>query len=112
MADLQTTLINLIEERKLWETLTSSPSWSKLVATLQDQADELQRNIIYQPLVDSNAVYLQEFRKGQLEGRLSITVTTETILSELEEDINRLKGQLDASGNNSELAGRGRNAAP
>jgi len=103
--DPQTRLINLIEERKMWETLTLSPSWMKLVTTLQSQADDLQRNIIYQPLTSLDAVYLQEFRKGQLEGRLSITVTAETIISDLDFEISRVKEQLDAGTDTTSGAG-------
>lgn len=94
-------LVALLEQRKAWEALTSSPAWTKLVRVLQEQADELQRSIIYEPLKCLDEIYVQEFRKGQLEGRLSITVTAETILSELEFDINRVKGILDDSGTGS-----------
>lgn len=96
-ADPQSKLSSVLEERRAWEALTSSPPWLKLIQVLQEQADELQRGIIYTPLSRQDDVYLQEFRKGQLEGRLSITVTAETILSELDFDINQLKEQLDDS---------------
>jgi hypothetical protein len=103
--DPQTRLINLIEERKGWEKLTSTPEWLKLVTTLQGQADDLQRNIIYHPLTSLDEIYLQEFRKGQLEGRLSVTVTAETILSDLDFEISRLKEQLDAGTDTTSGAG-------
>lgn len=101
MLDVQTKLINALEEKKTWEALTSSPAWGKLIRVLQEQADELQRTIIYTPLTRQDDIFVQEFRKGQLEGRLSITVTAETILSELEFEINQLKEQLDDSGTRS-----------
>ena len=96
-ADPQSKLSSLIEEKKAWESLTSSPVWSKLIRVLQEQTDELQRSIIYTPLARQDDIYVQEFRKGQLEGRLSITVTAETILSELDFEIDNLKEQLDAT---------------
>jgi len=95
--DPQGYLVALIEKKKAWESLTSSPAWMNLVQVLQEQADELQRSVIYTPLTRLDDVPLQEFRKGQLEGRLSITVTAETILSELDFDIDRVKEQLNAS---------------
>lgn len=101
MNDPQSRLVNVLEEKKAWEALTSSPAWGKLIRVLQDQADELQRTIIYTPLTRQDDIFVQEFRKGQLEGRLSITVTAETILSELEFEINQLKEQLDDSGTRS-----------
>ncbi len=101
MDDPQSRLVNVLEEKKAWETLTSSPAWGKLIRVLQEQADELQRTIIYTPLTRQDDIFVQEFRKGQLEGRLSITVTAETLLSELEFEINQLKEQLDDSGTRS-----------
>lgn len=95
--DPQSKLTTLLEKKKAWESLTSSTPWMKLVRVLQEQADELQRSIIYTPLTRQDDIFLQEFRKGQLEGRLSITTTAETILSELEYDLDRIKEQLDDS---------------
>lgn len=92
---IQGNLTKLIDMRKAWESLTSSPAWLKLIQVLQEQTDELQRTIIYTPLSRQDDIYIQEFRKGQLEGRLSVTVTAETILSELERDIDHLKEQLN-----------------
>jgi hypothetical protein len=112
MEDPQTALINLIEERKLWEALTSSPAWSKLVSVLQDQADGLQRAIIYTPLQSADEVFAQEFRKGQLEGRLSVSVTAEAVMSELDADIQRLKEQTNASSTIDSTSGRARHLAP
>lgn len=108
MQDPEGKLVQLIEERKLWETLTSSPAWMNLVTVLQQQTDELQRVIIYNPLTRLDDVYLQEFKKGQLEGRLSITATIETIMSDLEYEINQIKEFLDGPGTESS----GRNGAP
>lgn len=82
-------LVSLIDERKGWERLIATPEWGKLVTMLQGQADELQRTIVFTPLMTGDGAYLQEFRKGQLEGRLSITNTIETIISELEAEIER-----------------------
>lgn len=88
-------LVSLVEERRGWERLTSTPEWGKLVSVLQEQADELQAGIIYSPLRSSDEVYLQEFRKGQLEGRLSVSNTVATLIAELDAEINRLKEQDD-----------------
>lgn len=96
-ADPQSKLATLLEEKKAWESLTSSAPWRKLITVLQEQADQLQFNIINVPLTRQDDVFLQEFKKGQLEGRLSITTTAETIMSELEFELDRIKEQLDDS---------------
>ena len=109
--DPQTRLIQLIEERKMWEALTSAPAWAKLISTLQEQADDLQRNIIYHPLTCLDEIYLQEFRKGQQEGLLSITTTAETMISELDFEISRIKEQLNERGTDT-TSGAGFRSAP
>lgn len=93
--DPQGRLANLIEEKRLWEALTSQRAWIKLINVLQIQTDELQRVIIYNPLKSHDEAYAQEFRKGQLEGRLSISTTVETLIADLDFEIERLKEQLD-----------------
>lgn len=108
--DPQTRLINLIEARKGWERLTSIPEWLKLMQTMQEQADELQRVIVYRPLTSGDEVYVQEFKKGQLEGRLAVTVAVETILAELDFEIEHLKEQLNADGTESTSGAGFRNA--
>lgn len=81
-------LTTLLDDKKAWQRLLESPEWGKLVAILQQQVDELQQ-VVLRPLMSSDEVYLREFQKGQLEGRLSITNTVETLISDLEIDIER-----------------------
>jgi hypothetical protein len=95
MSDDRSRLSDLQFERKQWEKLIESPEWGKLVAILQTQADALQQEILFSPLAGHDAVFTQEFRKGQLEGRLSITNTVETVLGEIQAEIDGLTRKDD-----------------
>lgn len=90
MSDDTSRLSDLHFERKQWEKLIESPEWGKLVGILQQQADALQQEILFNPLAGHDAVFAQEFRKGQLEGRLSISNTVETVLGEIQAEIETL----------------------
>lgn len=90
MSDDRERLADLQHERRQWESLIESPEWGKLVGILQEQADGLQREILFMPLASADMAYTQEFRKGQLEGRLSISNTVETILENLQVEIESL----------------------
>lgn len=96
MNDPQGKLAQLIEERKGWERLTSTPEWINLVQTLQQQADDLQNVVINTPLRKLDDALEQEYRKGQLYGMLSISNTAQTIMSELDFEIQRVKENIDA----------------
>lgn len=81
-------VVTLRDELRGWQRLIDSPEWGKLIAILQEQVDEIQRSLL-RPLASSDEIYVKEFQKGQLEGRLSVSNTVETIISELEEEIKR-----------------------
>jgi hypothetical protein len=81
-------LVSLIDVKREWQSLLDSPQWGKLVEVLQAQVDELQQ-VLLRPLSSRDEVFVKEFQKGQLEGRLSITNTVETIIAELEVEIER-----------------------
>lgn len=81
-------LVSLIDEKRAWQRLIDTPEWGKLIAVLQGQVDELQ-GVLFRPLSSKNEVYLREFQKGQLEGRLSVSNTVETMIAELESEIER-----------------------
>lgn len=84
-------LADLHYELRQWEALIETPEWGKLVGMLQEQADGLQRAILFSPLAGADSVYQQEFMKGQLEGRLSISNTVETLMETLKVDIETLQ---------------------
>jgi hypothetical protein len=81
-------LATLQDMRKQFQQLLDHPAWGKLIAIVQGQVDELQQ-VCLRPLAHESEVYLKEFQKGQLEGRLSFTSTLETLIGELELDIER-----------------------
>lgn len=86
----QRDLVTLQEERKEWQRLLESPQWGKLIGLLQQQVDELQQ-VLLMPCTTRKEQMLAEFRKGQLEGRLSISNTVETLVEDLTTEIERMQ---------------------
>lgn len=66
---------NLASLKRAWEELQTNPAWVSLVEALQAQTDTLQQAILFGPVTSAEELYLIERKKGQLEGRLSITAT-------------------------------------
>lgn len=90
--DRELDLATLQDLRKQFQQLLDHPAWGKLIAVVQGQVDELQQ-VCLRPLSSPDEVYVREFQKGQLEGRLSLTNTLETLIAELELDIERKQNE-------------------
>lgn len=82
-------LATLQDERKEWQRLIDSSQWGKLIALMQGQVDEFQQTLL-SPCTTRKQQMLAEYRKGQLEGRLSISNTVETLIEDLTEEIARI----------------------
>ena len=78
---------NLSERKRAWENLTESTAWVELMQVLQQQADSLQQDILFGPVASEGDVYAMERKKGQLEGRLSLAGTVNTIIQNIEFDL-------------------------
>lgn len=87
--------LTLSEWKSAFEALTNSPAWRRLSAAIQGQVDSLQQEVLFRPLVNEGDVLTCERRKGMLEGRLALNATAMGIVSEIEMEMDRLKG--DAS---------------
>lgn len=83
-------LATLQDERKEWQRLIDSPQWGKLIGLMQQQVDEFQQTLLM-PCASRKDQMLAEYRKGQLEGRLSISNTVETLIEQLTEEIERIQ---------------------
>lgn len=94
----QKDLVTLIEEKKVFQQLLEHPGWCKLVGIIQDQVDNLQTQALFRPLKSMDEVLEQEFTKGRIEGRLSLTGTIETLLEEYDASIDQLRGEEDGPG--------------
>lgn len=77
---------NIFEQKKAYEDLQSSPAFRKLIGEVQTQVDRLQNEILFGPITCEADLFLMERRRGQLEGRLSIQATLNTLLENLEYD--------------------------
>lgn len=93
MTDITEKLTKVSDALKGWEKLITTPEWATLMGMLQEQVDSMQRRVLFVPLGSADGVYAQEYQKGQIEGRLSITNTVETIMDELKSELDTLKGR-------------------
>jgi hypothetical protein len=82
---------DLRDLKSRWEVLFSNPAWIQLQQALQEQTDSLQNDILFAPVRSAEDAYGVERKKGQLEGRLSISGTAlamyEGVCTDLEERI-------------------------
>jgi hypothetical protein len=86
-------IVKLSDQKKGWEKLITTPEWGQLMAVLQAQVDVFQQRILFTPLQRLEDAMPQEYMKGQMEGRLSLTNTVETIIEGLENELNSLRKQ-------------------
>jgi hypothetical protein len=89
---------DLIEQRHQIEDLLEHPAWATVIRVLQEQADLLQSEVVFTPLVSADRIYQQEFQKGKLAGLVSVSRTVEGLLAELNMEIEDLnpENQNDA----------------
>lgn len=78
---------NLASLKRAWEELQTNPAWLSLVEAIQAQTDTLQQDILFGPIASSEQLYEVERKKGQLEGRLSITATATAMFEDLCTDL-------------------------
>ena len=78
---------NLFALKKEWEASQTNAAWLSLVEAIQAQTDTLQQDILFGPIASSEQLYEVERKKGQLEGRLSITATATAMFEDLCTDL-------------------------
>ena len=78
---------NLLALKKDWEALLVNSAWVSLIEAVQAQTDRLQNEILFDPVRSAEDLYQVERKKGQLEGRLSITATATAMFEGLCQDL-------------------------
>lgn len=78
---------NLAAAKKDWEVLQTNSAWVSLIEAVQAQTDRLQNEILFDPVRSAEDLYQVERKKGQLEGRLSITATATAMFEGLCQDL-------------------------
>ena len=79
-----------VQKREL-QDLLSSRAWAQLVGVVQEQADALQRKVVFGPITCTGDIYEMERAKGQLLGLVSLTNTAQTMLEDLEHSLKLLE---------------------
>ena len=76
-----------IEKKKALEELMENKAFLYLNSIMQSQVDALQQDVLFSPCSNIDSLVSQEYKKGQLEGRLSWVKTLETTVESLAYDI-------------------------
>lgn len=84
-----------VEARRLLEDLRTDPGYLALNKVVQEVVDNLQHEILFSPCSSIDSAMAQEYKKGQLEGRLSWGKALDTAIENLDFDINNLKGKIE-----------------
>ena len=95
MADIEQELQGALESKRVLEQLLENKGWVRAVALTQEQADRLQNEILFTPCVGLDSAMAQEYKKGQLEGRLCLSALIQTEIDVCAMTITHLRRQQD-----------------
>lgn len=104
-----------LESKRVLEQLLDNKGWNRAVCLVQEQADRLQEEILFTPCAGIDSAMAQEYKKGQLEGRLCLSALIQTEIDVCESTIFNLRRQQNEYGNEpgaSEQSPNGGHSAP
>ena len=84
-----------LESKRVLEQLLDNKGWVRAVSLVQEQADRLQDEILFTPCAGIDSAMAQEYKKGQLEGRLCLSALIQTEIDVCESTIFNLRRQQD-----------------
>lgn len=87
----ETRRVDVTVQLRELQTLQLSAAWRQLTGVIQEQVDMLQNRIIFGEVKAAEDLYMIERLKGQLEGRLSLSMTLETLIETLEMDLKQVQ---------------------
>jgi len=92
---VQASLANVLERRRLLEGLREDKAFIYLNSLVQQQVDQLQNEILFIPLTSVDSAWIQEYKKGELKGKLSWADALETEIDSLGLTIRKLQDDLN-----------------
>ena len=92
----------LREQKREFQRLLESRAWVRLATILQEQADSLQKGVIFVPLKSLDGALEMEYNKGRLAGILSVTAILETEMANLDTEIEIAEAKEESNGNGSD----------
>lgn len=99
MTEQRMTLENQLEKKRALTQLLENRGWIALQGIIQEQVDSLQNEILFTPCLNLDSTLAQEYKKGQLEGRLALAQLVMTELDVCESQIRHLKEIENANSN-------------
>lgn len=88
-------LTKVIETKRALEELATDKGWLLLGELVQEQADQLQQEVLFTPCTGIDSALGQEYKKGMLEGRLSWENLRQTAIENCNIDIDHLRSEED-----------------
>ena len=105
-----------LESKRVLEQLLDNKGWIRAVSLVQEQADGLQDEILFTPCAGIDSAMAQEYKKGQLEGRLCLSALIQTEIDVCESTIFNLRRQQNERSNDESgadgISGNGGQSAP
>lgn len=75
----------------VWRGFLEHPGWALYSKMLQEQADGRKGEILLKPLKNAEALYAQEFSKGEISGLMLATVSPFAVLEGLKSEVEALE---------------------
>jgi hypothetical protein len=113
MENLQAEISSNLSLKRELEQFLESPGWARVQGIVQQQVDALQREVLFTPCSSVDSAFSQEYKKGQIEGRLSISTVVEAEIEMCEMNLlnlRRLENAERTDDGNSETSGGPRSA--
>lgn len=89
-----------LDQKKLLESLAEHAGYRLLQRILQEQVDQLQREILFTVCTTEELARMAEYKKGQLEGRLSLEDLRMVTIDNLNIDIEKEKANAERTSDN------------
>lgn len=82
--------------------LLKSPGWAHLVERLEGQTKVRMGNVVHTPCKNMEAVFEQEYEKGEIAGMYTAMRLPEVLTETLKEDIVKMEAKLPLEDNEDE----------
>lgn len=92
---LQLQVESTLSDLAAWRSLASSPGWGKLLEYLRLQRYVRTQELVLKPLPNADAVYTQEFVKGEAGMLLLVENMPSTVIEALEANLEIERQQLE-----------------
>ena len=95
----------------VWRSFVDHPGWKLFHDLLEEQKNSRKGEILFKPLKDSEALYAQEFMKGEISGLTLAQVGPFALIEGLKADVQVSEAKLEQENERESQSTDGRNAS-